>query len=206
MSVVAAAVIGSAVVGGVVSNNASNRATKSAQQSEASALEFEQERYNDWKETYGDLEDNLADYYGGLTADYYEAMGLETFQQEFETNMTRMNETLNQRGIVDSGISASLELQSSLSASESRATIRRDSERQVNADKTNFLQIGLGQNPANSVSNTLSNQAQGARNRANGAEVAAGQAIGNAIEVAGTGVADYYRNKPTVDTSMIGVL
>lgn len=196
MSVAISATIGTAVVGGIVSRNAAKRATASAERSEANALAFDQERYDDWKETYGDLESNLADYYGNLTPEYYEAMGLESFQQEYETNMTRMRETLAQRGIVDSGIGASLELQGSLSAAETRAGIRRDSERQVNEDKTSFLQIGLGQNPAQSVSNTLANQAANARNRASSAEVAAGQAVGNAIQVTGTGISDYFKANP----------
>ncbi len=194
MTVVAAAVIGSAVVGGVVSNNASKRAAATASKSEEASLDFEKQRYNDFKETYGGIEDNLADYYGGLTADYYESMGLQTFQQEFDTSMTQLNESLAQRGISDSGIGASLQMQGQLSAAETKAGIRRDAERQVNSDKASFLQIGLGQNPANSLSNTLANQASSARSRANSAEVAAGQAVGNAIEVAGTGIADYYRS------------
>lgn len=204
MSVVAAAVVGSAVVGGVVSNNASKRATKSADRANEASLAFEQQKYDDWKDTYGAIEDNLADYYGNLTPEYYEAMGLQTFQQEYETNMTRLNESLAQRGIVDSGISASLQMQSELGAAESRATIRRDSERNVNAEKASFLQIGLGQNPGNSMSNALQNEASSARARANSAETAAGQAVGNAISTIGQQLVDYKR-APSVPTPSTGV-
>lgn len=196
MSVVAAAVIGSSVVGAVVSKNASDKAVKSAERSEQSSLDFDKEMYQDWKDTYGDIEDNLAEYYGGLSADYYEAMGLEAFQQEYETNMTQMKESLSQRGILDDKLSASLELQGQLSAAETKATIRRDSEMVVNQEKRNFLQIGLGQNPAGNVSQNLANQAAASRDRANASEVAAGQAVGNAIGAVGTGISDYYRDNP----------
>jgi hypothetical protein len=198
MAVINVVVGGTALLGAVVSDKASKRSTRRADESEANSLAFDQERYDDWKETYGDIEDNLASYYEGLTGDYYESMGLETFQQEFETSMTSMRENLAQRGITDSGVSASLEFQGELSAAETRAGIRRDSDRQVAADKTSFLQVGLGQNPANTISSNMNSQAQSARTRATNSEIAAGKSIGNAIDVAGTAAADYV-SKPAAE-------
>jgi len=196
MSAVATAIVGSSIVGAVVSNNASKRASKSASKSEAANLAFEQEKYDDWKEMYGGIEENLSEYYGGLTSEYYESLGLESFQQEYETSMTRMRETLAQRGIQDSGLSASLELQGQLSAAESKATIRRDAPSMAAEEKRGFLQVGLGQNPGQGLSSVMQNQASGARSRANAAEQAAGEAVGNAVSTAGTAAADYFRANP----------
>tara|TARA_R110000796_G_scaffold62616_6_gene144410 strand:+ start:9519 stop:10103 length:585 start_codon:yes stop_codon:yes gene_type:complete len=193
MAVINVVTAGVAIVGAVTSNKAAKKDERRADAAEDKQLAFDQERYDDWKETYGDLEDNLADYYGGLTGEYYESMGLETFQQEFETSMTNMRENLAQRGITDSGVAASLEFQGEISAAESKATIRRDSDRLAAEDKASFLKVGLGQNPASSLSSTMGQQALSARDRASASGAAAGKATGSAIGTVGTAISDYMR-------------
>lgn len=205
MSGIATAVVGSAVIGGVVASNSSKRATESAERQSAEAIAFERERYDDWNQVYGPIQDNLADYYSNVTPEYYEAIGLETFAQEQETAMTRLNESLAQRGIdPSSGIQASLTAQSELEGAEGRAEIRRDAPRMAAEDKSRFLQIGLGQNPANSLSSTLSNQANMAQQRATQSQQAAGQAIGNAVSTAGTALVDYLQTPPATTQPVPG--
>lgn len=200
MSGIATAIIGSAVVGGVVTSNSASKVQKGADKRSANAMAFEQEKYNDWNEVYGPLQDNLADYYNNLTPGYYESVGLEAFAQEQQTAMTRIDESLAQRGIdPSSGISASLKAQSELGGAEGRAQIRRDAPRQAAEDKRSFLQIGLGQNPGSTLSNELSNQANQAQVRANQATQAAGTAAGAAINTVGTALVDYI-NSPAPTT------
>jgi len=197
MSGIATAVVASAVVGGVVSSNNAKKATKSAERQSADAIAFEQQKYDDWNATYGPLQDNLAEYYNSITPEYYETIGLEAFQQEQESAMARIDESLAQRGIdPSSGIAASLEAQTELNAAESRAEIRRDAPRQAAEDKSRFLQIGLGQNPGQSMSQTLSNQASASQQRATMQQQAAGQAVGAAINTAGTALVDYINTPP----------
>lgn len=212
MSWVATAVVGSAVVGGIMSSKSAKKQAKSADRatdasSEATAaqLAFEQERYDDWNAVYGPLQENLANYYQNVTPDYYAAVGLEQFQKEYQTGLTRLNENLAQRGIdPSSGIQASLESQAELSAAETRASIRRDAPQQAAEDKSRFLQIGLGQNPASSVSGALSQsanmrqqnaliQGQNAQN----ADAAAGAAWGQVIPSIGRAI-DAYQKPSTL--------
>ena len=168
-------------------------------------LAFEQEQYDDWQATYGGIEENLSEYYNSISAETYMAQGLENQQQAFETSMTRINESLAQRGIEPgSGISASIGAQAELGSAEERAKIRFDAPRQATEDKSNFLQIGLGQNPGSSMSSTLSQQSQQLQSQANIAEQRSGmanqqtgQAAQSFVTTAGTALADYYDKNKT---------
>ncbi len=204
---VAGAVVVGAVATSVTANKASKRASKASEKSLEAGdrqIAFEQEKYEDWQEVYGPLQENLASYYENVSPDYYAATGLEAFEQQYQTAQTRIEENLAQRGIdPSSGIAMSLESQGELSAAETRAGIRKDAPRQAAEDKSRFLQIGLGQNPASSVSNAMSQQTQllsqqaGVRQQQAGyAQQSAGQAIASAIPTVGRAIDAY--NTPAV--------
>jgi len=194
-------IAGTSLISGGMASSSASSASKRAAQASAESLAFEKERYDDWLEVYGPMQTNLAEYYGSLTPEYYETMGLEAFEQEQQTAMTRIDESLAQRGIdPSSGISASLHAQSELEGAEGRAEIRRDAPRMAAEDKSRFLQIGLGQNPAESLSRTMSNQASAAQQRATQSEQAAGRAMGQAVQTAGTALVDYLDKPQAGDT------
>ncbi len=186
------AVAGATVVGAGMSRNAAKSASRDAKQASQAELAFSQEQYDDWKEVYGPLQDNLSEYYTNLTPEFYEAVGLENLEQQLQVSNQRLDEMFAQRGIdPSSGIAASIEAQGELDAAEARAEVRRDAPRLAAEDKSRFLQIGLGQNPAQSVQNTLSRQTSNLQQQANFAGQAAGQATGAAIQTIGTGLSDY---------------
>ena len=189
-----------------MSSRAASKQAKAAGKSADAQLAFEQERYDDWQAVYGPLQDNLSTYYQNISPDYYASVGLETFEQQYQTSLQRLDETLAQRGIdPSSGIATSLEAQAEIAAAETRAGIRRDAPRQAMEDKTRFLQIGLGQNPASSVSGALSQQAQVAQQQSAIAQQAEGQAWSQAIPAVGRAV-DAYTNRPVTSggTQMAG--
>ena len=183
------------VVGGVVASNSADKRAEGANAASDAALAFEQERYDDWKATYGDIQDNLSDYFSSLTPEYYATMGLENQEQAFETSMARINESLAQRGITNSAVAASLESQAEIDNAEAKARIRSEAPRMAAQEKMNFLQVGLGQNPANSVSGAMQSDANRLQQQAAIAEQQAGQAVGSAVSTVGTGLADYL-NRP----------
>lgn len=185
-------VAGAVVVSAGVSAYSANKVSKRAEKSSDAAIGFEQEKYDDWQEVYGPLQDNLANYYENVSPEYYAATGLETFEQQYQTALTRMDENLAQRGIdPSSGIAASLESQAELNAAETRAGIRKDAPRQAAEDKSRFLQIGLGQNPGSSFSSALQNRASLQTQQAGYAQQAAGEAIGAAIPAIGRAIDQY---------------
>jgi len=194
----AVAVAGVSLVGSAMSKKSADKATASADRNAANELAFNQQRYDDWKEVYGPIQDNLAQYYGSITPDMYEVQGLEAFNKELEFEQTKLNESLAQRGITDSGVAAQLEAQQSLGAAQTRAQIRMQAPALAAEEQSRFLQIGLGQNPANSVANTLSNQSMMSRQNATAQQQAAGQAAAAAVGELGNAagaLSNYYGGK-----------
>lgn len=193
---VAGSVVVGSVASSVIGSRSSSKASKQAADASQAQLEFEYEKYDDWKATYGAIQDNLANYYQNITPEYYAAIGLEAFEQQQQASMTRIEESLAQRGLSDSPLAASIEAQSELDAAETRASIRRDAPAQARQEQSNFLAMGLGANPANSVSNALAQKANYAQNYATQSEMAAGRAWGNTFSTIGTAAADYFRQNP----------
>lgn len=190
------AVAGATLVSGVMSSNSAKKAGKGATGASADQLGFERQKYDDWKATYGGLQENLSSYYNSVTPEYYAAVGLEQFQKERETATKRMDDYMAQRGLVGSGIEASLKSQTELDAAETRATIRRDAPRLAAEEQRSFLQIGLGQNPSSGVSAALAQQTAYSQQRAQAAGQAAGQAWAAAGPAVGRAI-DAYTNRPT---------
>lgn len=190
----APAIIGAvgAVGGAVISSRASSKASKRAADAQNNQLNFDMERYDDWQNIFGGVQENLSNYYNSISPDYYIASGLEAFEKEREAQMGKLNETLAQRGLSNSGLAATVATEDAISSAEARAGIRREAPRQAREDQSRFLQIGMGQNPGSSISSTLGNIAVNAQTQANQASQAAGQAMSSAISSTGKAVVQGY--------------
>ena len=189
MAWVATAVVGASVVTGYMGSRSASKATKASSEASDAQLSFEYEKYDDWNETYGPLQENLADYYNNVTPEYYAAVGVEKFNEEFQVGMKRIDESFAQRGIdPSSGIAGSVKSQAELDAAETRAGIRREAPRQATEDQGRFLQIGMGQNPGSSVSSTLAQKSREQAITAQNAQTAAGNAWSSAIPAAGKAI------------------
>lgn len=182
MSWVAVAVAGSAVVGAVVSSNNASSARKSAAKSAKNELEFAKAQYEDWLDAFGDIQENLSDYYENLTPDFYEAQALQAFEQEKQLAMQQLEADLAQRGIDYSGLSREVRQEVAVSSAIERAKIRAEAPLKTAEAKREFLQIGLGQNPADNVYASLSNRTAQLSQDARVATQAAGQSTGAAVD------------------------
>lgn len=187
----AIAAVGS-VAGSVISSRASSKASKRAADAQNAQLSFDMERYDDWQNIFGGVQENLSSYYNSISPDYYVAAGLEAFEKEREAQMGKLNETLAQRGLSNSGLAATVATEDAISSAEARAGIRREAPRQAREDQSRFLQIGMGQNPGSSVSSTLGGIAANAQTQANQASEAAGQAMSSAVSSTGKAIAQGY--------------
>tara|TARA_R110002012_G_scaffold220010_1_gene391502 strand:+ start:730 stop:1332 length:603 start_codon:yes stop_codon:yes gene_type:complete len=195
----AVAVAGASVVGSVMSSNSASKASKSASAASQAELAFNQQRYDDWKEVYGPIQTNLSDYYSNLSPDMYEAQGLEAFNAEYQKAQDAVATSLAQRGITDSGLSAQLEQQGAISAAQNRAAIRMDAPAKVAELQSNFLQIGLGQDPSGDIAGTLARSTNTTQNIATQSQIAAGQATGNAITEVGNAAVALANYNPNGD-------
>ncbi len=184
-------IAGATVVGAGISAHSANKASKRAEKASDAQIAFEQEKYDDWQETYGPIQDNLADYYNNLSPEYYEVQGLEAFEQERAVAMQQIEENLAQRGITDSGVAASISSQEKLQAAQTRAGIRTAAPIQAADEKMRFLQVGLGRSPGESMSRTLAERTRASEAEATAQGRVAGQAIGAAVTTVGTALADY---------------
>lgn len=108
-------------------------------------LAFQREQYDDWKMIYGDLQENLGDYYKNLDLEDYETRGLQAVQQEFQLARDRVDADLAGRGLSTSGVQAATNIALESDAATKRATVRMNAPDIVAKEKQGFLGIGLGQ-------------------------------------------------------------
>ncbi len=193
MSWVAAGVSAAATLGSAyMTSKSADKATDAAEDAATAQITFERERYDDWKDTYGTVEDNLSGYFSTITPDFYAAQGLESFQKEQNASLARVREDYAQRGISDSGLAASTEAEFAIAGAESRARIRLEAPKKAREDQLRFLQVGLGLSPGSAYSSALSQEADRLQGNANSAQQAAGEATGSAVRSVGTALADYF--------------
>lgn len=197
MSGVATAIVGAAVIGAVVQKNSSDNAIASADRKATTELGFAQEQYDDWKATFGPIEDSLSTYYEDLTPDYVASQGLQALETERASALERITQSLAQRGLTGSGFDAAARTQLELSTATQKAQVRADAPSQVASEQLKFLSLGYGQNPQGQVQSVLSSQAATAETVSQAEQKAAGAAIGTAISTAGTAIADYARKSST---------
>jgi hypothetical protein len=172
-----------AAVGAGVSLYSANRSSKGAKgavgasrDASAAELDFAMEQYDDWQAVFGDLQKTLANYYENLSPELITAQGLEQYNLERDRSLQTIQETLAQRGLGNSGLAAAVETQTQMQSASDRARIRAEAPMRTAAEQSKFLQIGLGQNPAAAVQNTLAGAADRAAGDARTAAAAAGQA------------------------------
>lgn len=182
-AVVAGAAIGLAgtVYASRQASKSADRATAAASNAEAAQLAFAQEQYDEWKATYGGVEDQLANYYETLTPTMRITQGLEAHEKEMNRAKKQLEASFAQRGISMSGIAAQTRTEMAVSSAEERARIRAAAPLEVAKEKLGFLQVGLGMNPAAGVNNALDSAAVRASNFAQIASQNAGIAQGQMI-------------------------
>jgi hypothetical protein len=156
-----------------------------------SELEFQQQRYNDWKAVFGDVQTNLSNFYTGLRPEQVAAQGIQAHELEMARAKKNLRENLTQRGLQSSGLAVDSEQQLALESASERARIRTDAPFKVAEEQSRFLQIGLGQDPSNSVAAALSNS----QSRSDTAAAARAEASGTnlaTIGKIGVGLADIF--------------
>lgn len=177
-----ALLIGAGVSAGVGIYGANKQAqtAKDAQKQQAKAQEaelgFAQEQQAKWESVFGPIQENLSRYYQNLSPDAVAARGVQQFEQERTTALERTRETLAQRGLSTSGVSAAVEMASEFQGAEGRAQIRAEAPMQAAREKLGFLQVGLGANPTAQTANTLGRHTQYQANNAANAQQRADQA------------------------------
>ena len=120
---------------------ASNNANALAREN----LEFQREQYEDWKNIYGDIQENLGEYFKNLGPERIVTLGLQKQQEEHQRTVKQINQTLAQRGLQDSKFESYLQTSADSMNNLRRADIRATADEKVAQQKMSFLQLGLNQ-------------------------------------------------------------
>jgi hypothetical protein len=183
----ATAVAGIGAVAGIIGSkkagDASKEATAAASEASDAQIAFAQKEYDDWKEIYGPVEQNLAKYYDELTPELRATQGLEAFEMERNRAIEGLNINLAQRGIATSGIAGQIGIETSLAGSQERARIRAEAPMSAAREKLGFLNAGMGIDPANTLNSALITDA----NNTNANSMQASRAAGSAYQGAAGG-------------------
>lgn len=107
--------------------------------------EFQRTQYEDWKDVFGDLQENIGGYYKALGPERIIAQGLQAEQVEFQKSKAALTKTLTQRGIGGSGVEAAALTTLEGARYTGRAGVRASAEQKVIEKKQGFLGLGLGQ-------------------------------------------------------------
>ena len=165
--------------------SAAKKAGKRADAADDRRMDFEEKRYDEWQDTYGPLEDRLADYYETLTPTLRITQGLEAFEKEKGIALSNFREAMAERNVDRSGVAMQVEKDTAIQSAEVRAKIRADAPMEVAREQSRFLQIGLGQNPDQGIREGLTTE----QTRSSGLESQtarnAGQARGAMIDSLG---------------------
>jgi hypothetical protein len=189
---IGAAQAGSAFYGAYKSNKLGKQQLEMAKQQQEMAARRDAER----RAIYGDLEQNLANYYKNLTPEQRTNRNLDRYDKQFKMAQDRVQQNLAQRGLMGSGIEQETFAQMEQQAINDRLNIAEQAEQSVRNEQMGFLGYASGQ--GNIAAQALANansQALGAlnnqQNNWNNIANAAGQSAGN---VFGALMYNYGRN------------
>nr|DAV53844.1 MAG TPA: hypothetical protein [Caudoviricetes sp.] len=189
---IGAAQAGSALYGAYKSNKLGKQQLEMAKQQQEMAARRDAER----RAIYGDLEQNLANYYKNLTPEQRTNRNLDRYDKQFKMAQDKVQQNLAQRGLMGSGIEQETFAQMEQQAINDRLNIAEQAEQSVRNEQMGFLGYASGQ--GNIAAQALANansQALGAlnnqQNNWNRITDAAGQSAGN---VFGALMYNYGRN------------
>jgi len=108
-------------------------------------IAFQKEQYQEWKDVYGDIQENLGEYYKNLSGSTLASKQLQAQASEYSRAQQQVTQQLAQRGISGSGIEAATAASMGMQSANQRATIRAGADDAANLEKMKFLGLGLGQ-------------------------------------------------------------
>lgn len=158
MSVVAAAIVGSAVVGAASSAKSAKSASSAASAATASAdanaqlqyeasseqLAFSKQQYDDWQSIYGPIQDNLSSYYKNLSSDTVAALGIQNIEKEYARSSQLLDQSLAKRGLSNSGATTQSMTQLESARMLGRAEVQANAPMVSAQQQSAFLSAGLG--------------------------------------------------------------
>lgn len=136
-----AAGLGSSIAGGVMTAKQQKEMNKRIDEMNAIArqkLAFAQDMYADWKEMYGDVGNELGEYYANLSADTLKAnyrddniAASNSLMKNVDAARKNLQDTFRKQGMTNSGAAASAELKLATDAIGSKTLIDYDTAQKM---------------------------------------------------------------------------
>jgi len=184
----------------IASQNSANAIT---QESNAEALklqreqfDFEKSRYSDWKDIYGDLQEDVGTYYKNLTGTSMSNKEVTEWQQAQQKANTKITQELAKRGISGSGLEGSLIRENMYNTEVQKAISRATADERIMAKKQTFALGGIPQ--GNQIVNGMQNATAGITNGLTNAGI---QANNNASLLS-----TLYQNQANTDSKLLGTI
>ena len=161
--------IASAFIGSSSASKSQDKATKVARDQ----LNFAIKRYEDWENTWGSLEDSLAEFARSYTGAHAQALGLRAVEDTFKQTNIQLKEFNAQRGLSTSGLGAHQSYQLQLGRATERAKAISDAPLQAAKVRADLFSLGqqreggLLTNRANAAANYSNSLTAGAERSAN---------------------------------------
>ena len=200
----AAAAVAGAAITSYSSSRSASKATEASSQAAKDELEFSKAQYEDWLDAFGDIQTNLSDYYENLSSGQFETQALQAFEQEKTLALQEIDANLAQRGIERSGLAKETFEDIAITSAAERARIRAEAPLKTAQAQQEFLQIGLGQNPASNVQGALANQTARLSQDARLATQASAQATGAAVDTTFNALSKILNNNQNTNTGQQG--
>lgn len=183
---------GSSIVGGIAGLFGSNKAEKRAQAAASEALAMQREglgfamqQYQDWKNTYGQIEKQLSNYYVSSNGQMQRDVAASMVETAFRNIPMQIERTAAQRGLGE-GQTAAMLSDALVAKAEQKAGARIGADAQFRQEKQGFLNSGQSSrsqasagvmNSYNTMTSLLNSQASQYQQQA----AAGGAAVGSAI-------------------------
>ena len=119
-------------------------AAKLNREASAEQLAFQREQFSRWEGIYGDIEENLGEFYNNLTPEYVATRGLQAQQQAYQAAATRTREGFARSGITG-GAQSDIQSREAMENARVKAAIRADAPFQVAEQQQSFVSLGTGQ-------------------------------------------------------------
>lgn len=185
------------VAAAVITGGATIYAADKASETSDKVVDEADRRKAEWDELYGDLEQNVADYYGSLDPDELAAEGLQAEAEGYAKTKEKIQVQLAQRGMGGGGLEAGLAAKQELHSAERRADIRAGAEGKVAEEQAGFLSGVKGEKAAAQAAVDTAQSA--AASEAAAAESAAWEST---AQIVGAG-AKHFASKPPAVTPTV---
>lgn len=191
-------------ISGISASSNQADAIDSSTQTATDQLDFAKQQYADYQDLYGEVNQNLSDYYTSLTPEQYTTSGLDAYDEQFKAAQSSWSQTMAQRGMSGSGVEAEGMLSMEAQGAQNRATIQQQAPQQWAADQMGYAAMGAGQSSiatqniassASNLSNIYGNSANVYGSQASAAGTAVGSMISNAM------YANAYGNNANTNTT-----